>query len=282
LLHRLGILVSIGARFFRAAVKVRTFIGVLKNMRRKLVAGNWKMHGSRQFVQELLQDIKSGVNAFSDSVDMVVCPTSVHLPLAEGCLRDSNIGLGAQNLYVQEQGAFTGEVSAAMLAEYSVRFVIVGHSERRQLFNESNELVAEKFAVVQAHDMIPILCLGETLGQREQGSTDSVVRAQLDAVLDKVGIGAIASAVIAYEPIWAIGTGQTATPQQAQDVHAKIREHLATLDTGIGATTRILYGGSVNADNAKELFMQQDIDGGLIGGASLKAAEFTSICESAG
>jgi len=251
-------------------------------MRRKLVAGNWKMHGSRQFVQELLQDIKSGVNAFSDSVDMVVCPTSVHLPLAEVCLRDSNIGLGAQNLYVQEQGAFTGEVSAAMLAEYSVRFVIVGHSERRQLFNESNELVAEKFAVVQAHDMIPILCLGETLGQREQGSTDSVVRAQLDAVLDKVGIGAIASAVIAYEPIWAIGTGQTATPQQAQDVHAKIREHLATLDTGIGAITRILYGGSVNADNAKELFMQQDIDGGLIGGASLKAAEFTSICESAG
>jgi len=251
-------------------------------MRRKLVAGNWKMHGSRQSVLELLQDIKKGVSSVSELVDTVVCPALVHLPLAEDCLRDSNIGLGAQNVYCQGQGAFTGEVSASMLAEFSVRFVIVGHSERRQLFAEGNELIAEKFASLQGHNLIPILCLGETLQQYEKGATHSVVQSQLDAVLNKVGIGAFANAVVAYEPIWAIGTGKTATPEQAQEVHAIIREHLAALDAGVAAATRILYGGSVKADNAKELFLQQDIDGGLIGGASLKATEFTSICESAG
>lgn len=251
-------------------------------MRRKLVAGNWKLHGSRRLVLELLQDIKAGVSAVSESVDTVVCPAFVHLPLAADCLQDSPISLGAQNVYSRDQGAFTGEVSASMLAEFSVSYVIVGHSERRQLFGESSELVAEKFAAVQNQEMIPILCLGESLEQREQGTTYNVVRAQLDAVLDKVGIKAFDNAVIAYEPIWAIGTGKTATPEQAQEVHANIREHLVRLNAGVGEATRILYGGSVKADNAKELFMQQDIDGGLIGGASLKAAEFTSICESAG
>ena len=231
---------------------------------------------------ELLQDIKSGVNSLSGSLDLVVCPTLIHLPIAEEVLRDSNIGLGAQNVHHQEQGAYTGEVSAPMLAEFSVRFVIVGHSERRQLFAESNGLVAEKFAAVQRHNMVPILCLGESLQQREQGTTLEIVRSQLDAVLEKVGIAAFGTAVIAYEPIWAIGTGRTATPEQAQEVHAGIREHLRALDADIGASTRILYGGSVNSSNAKEIFTQQDIDGGLVGGASLKAAEFTSICESAG
>jgi len=197
-------------------------------------------------------------------------------------LVDSPVALGAQNVYYQDKGAFTGEVSASMLAEFSVRYVIVGHSERRQLFGESSQLVADKFVAVQAAKLVPILCLGESLEQREQGATSQVVLEQLDAVVERAGIGAFSNAVIAYEPIWAIGTGKTASPAQAQEVHEIIRAHLGRIDAEIGSSIRILYGGSVNAANAEELFAQKDIDGGLVGGASLKAAEFIAICESAG
>jgi len=249
-------------------------------MRRKLVAGNWKMHGSRRFVEETLSALRDTTNG-QDAVDMAICPTLVHLPLAEKVLSGSRIALGAQNVHPADEGAFTGEVSASMLAEFAVRYVIVGHSERRQLFAETDELVADKFAAVLAAEMIPILCLGETLEQREQGITHKVVLSQLDAVIGKSGSKVFEQAVIAYEPIWAIGTGRTATPEQAQDVHATIRQHLAEQDDEVAEHCVILYGGSVKAANAGELFDQPDIDGGLVGGASLKADEFASICKSA-
>lgn len=248
-------------------------------MRRKLVAGNWKMHGSRRFVAETLQAIRDATDSL-DALDKVICPTLVHLALAEDVLRDSALSLGAQNVHFEAEGAFTGEVSAAMLAEYGVRFVIVGHSERRQLFGETDQMVASKFVAVQGQGMVPVLCLGETLQQREQGETRAVVLSQLDAVIGHAGIVAFDQAVIAYEPVWAIGTGRTATPDQAQQVHAAIRQHLASLDQQVAAGCRILYGGSVNADNAGDLFAQPDIDGGLVGGASLKAEEFATICQS--
>ena len=249
-------------------------------MRRKLVAGNWKMHGSRRFVEETLHSIRE-VTAGQSAVDMAICPALVHLSLAEKILDGSQIALGAQNVYPANEGAFTGEVSAAMLAEFSVRYVVVGHSERRQLFGETDDLVADKFAAVLAAEMIPILCLGESLEQREQGITHQVVLSQLDAVLDRAGDKVFNRAVLAYEPIWAIGTGKTATPEQAQDVHAVIRQHLAERDGEVAENCTILYGGSVKAANAGELFGQPDIDGGLVGGASLKADQFASICESA-
>lgn len=248
-------------------------------MRRKLVAGNWKMHGSRRFVAETLQAIRDATDSL-DALEKVICPTLVHLALAEDVLRDSALSLGAQNVHFEAEGAFTGEVSAAMLAEYGVRFVIVGHSERRQLFGETDQMVASKFVAVQGQGMVPVLCLGETLQQREQGETRAVVLSQLDAVIGHAGIVAFDQAVIAYEPVWAIGTGRTATPDQAQQVHAAIRQHLASLDQQVAAGCRILYGGSVNADNAGDLFAQPDIDGGLVGGASLKAEEFATICQS--
>ena len=249
-------------------------------MRRKLVAGNWKMHGSRRFVEQTLQSIRSETEG-QDAVDMAICPTLVHLPLAEAALSGSQIALGAQNVHAATEGAFTGEVSAPMLKEFSVRYVIVGHSERRQLNGETDEQVAKKFAAVLAVKMIPILCVGESLQQREQGITHQVVLSQLDAVLDRSGIEVFSQAVIAYEPIWAIGTGITATPEQAQEVHGNIRRHLAERDGAAAENCQILYGGRVKAANAAELFGQPDIDGGLVGGASLKADEFASICESA-
>ncbi|MCB1672629.1 MAG: triose-phosphate isomerase [Gammaproteobacteria bacterium] len=249
-------------------------------MRRKLVAGNWKMHGSRHFVEETLRAIVAETEML-ESVDLAVCPTLVHLPLAESLLKGTRISLGAQNVHDQAEGAYTGEVSAPMLAEYAVTFVIVGHSERRQLFSESDKTVADKFMAVQAAGMKPVLCLGESLQQREQGVTSEVVLAQLDAVIDQVGASAFDHAVVAYEPIWAIGTGRTATPEQAQEVHAAIRQHLAGRDREVAERCRILYGGSVNPANADELFAQPDIDGGLVGGASLKAADFASISQSA-
>jgi len=249
-------------------------------MRRKLVAGNWKMHGSRRFVEDTLRAMRDATDG-QGAVDMAICPSLVHLPLAEKVLSGSRIALGAQNVHPANEGAFTGEVSASMLAEYSVAYVIVGHSERRQLFGENDSLVADKFAAVLAAGMAPILCVGESLEQREQGITHQVVLSQLDAVLDRAGSKVFNRAVIAYEPIWAIGTGRTATPEQAQDVHAAIRQHLAGQDSEAAEHCVILYGGSVKAANAGELFDQPDIDGGLVGGASLKADEFASICESA-
>jgi len=238
------------------------------------------MHGSRATIKGLLGDVVAG-NPGSDACEVAVCPTFLHLPLVEQLLTGNNIVLGAQNVHHLDEGAFTGEVSPRMLAEYSVRYVIVGHSERRQWFHDTDELVADKFAAVQSHGMVPILCLGETLQQRDAGQVDKIVLGQLNAVIEKVGIAGFSNAVIAYEPIWAIGTGRTATPQQAQEVHELIRKHLDRLDGSIANSCRILYGGSVKAANAAELFNQQDIDGGLVGGASLDPAEFLKICTSA-
>ncbi|HJO11889.1 MAG: triose-phosphate isomerase [Gammaproteobacteria bacterium] len=249
-------------------------------MRQSLVVGNWKMHGSRAAVKDLLGDLLSGMEAVADNVDVAVCPTAMHLGLATKTLQNSPIELGAQNVHSRPEGAYTGEISAPMLADYNVKYVIVGHSERRAYFAESDELVAEKFSAVQAEALTPILCLGESLQQRQEGITDQVILGQLDAVLEAAGISAFDNAVIAYEPVWAIGTGQTATPDQAQEVHQLIRGHLAGADNSIAAQIRVIYGGSVKADNANELFSRQDIDGGLVGGAALKASEFISICKS--
>lgn len=249
-------------------------------MRRKLVIGNWKMHGSNQLVQELLGHMKNGLDE-ADSVEVGVCPTALHLSSASETLLGSQIKLGAQNANAQLSGAFTGEVAAAMLPEYGVSYCLVGHSERRELFFETDSDVAEKFAAVQAAGITPVLCVGESLTQREQESTTQVILAQVDAVLAQVGVKAFANAVLAYEPIWAIGTGMTATPEQAQAVHKLIRLHLAALDSEVAKNLRIIYGGSVKSSNAAELFDQTDIDGGLVGGASLSAEEFIAICKSA-
>lgn len=252
-------------------------------MRRKLVVGNWKMHGSRTQVRQLIEDVASGSGDLH-RVEIAVGPTLLHLGLAaelrasEGI---SHLKLAAQNLYAEPEGAFTGEVSAPMLADYGVDYVIVGHSERREIFAETDQLVAAKFRAAQASGMIPILCVGESLAQREQGTSAKVVLGQLDAVIDALGVEALQSAVIAYEPIWAIGTGKTASKEQAQDIHQVLREHIAKSSAVVAEGIRILYGGSVKAANATELFSQADIDGGLVGGASLKAEEFVSICKSA-
>jgi triosephosphate isomerase len=249
-------------------------------MRRKLVIGNWKMHGSDLLVQELLGSLKIGLDE-ADNVEVGVCPTTLHLASASEALVGSQIKLGAQNANAQTSGAFTGEVAAAMLLEYGVSYCLVGHSERRGMYLESDAQVAEKFVAVQKAGLTPVLCVGESLAQREQESTEQVILAQVDAVLDKVGVQAFANAVLAYEPIWAIGTGKTATPAQAQAVHELIRQHVATRDDGIAKNLRIIYGGSVKSSNAADLFGQADIDGGLVGGASLSAEEFIVICKSA-
>ncbi len=240
------------------------------------------MHGSRDWVRELLKKIESGATNLSGSVEIGVCPTYIHIEQASKTLSSNTIKLGAQNANTHVQaGAFTGEVSAEMLADYDVEYVIVGHSERREIFQESDQLVAEKFVAVQKAGLIPILCIGESLEQRQQDKTEQVVLAQLDAVIEAAGITAFGTAIIAYEPIWAIGTGQTATAEQAQEVHRLLREHLSKHDPDVAEAIRIIYGGSVKSSNAMELFSQTDIDGGLVGGASLKAEEFISICKSA-
>ena len=249
-------------------------------MRKPLVAGNWKMHGSRaenaQLVCSLLDLLRPDARA-----EVLVCPPFVYLWETERMLKDTDVSLGAQSLCAEALGAFTGEVSGAMLRDVGCRYVLVGHSERRQLFGEHDALVARKFVAAQAHGLTPVLCVGETLEEREAGRTGEVVSRQLEAVLAVSGIAAFARAVVAYEPVWAIGTGRNATPDQAQDVHASIRAKLAALDAIIGGSVRILYGGSVKASNARELFAMADIDGGLVGGASLKAEEFAQICAAA-
>mgnify|MGYP000326962107 CR=1 FL=1 len=250
-------------------------------MRPRLIVGNWKMHGSLDAVNSLVTDLLAGLDSVPVANEVGICPTFVHLGYCRELLESSRIKLGAQNAHSQESGAFTGEVSAAMLAELGLSYVLVGHSERRQLFAETDQAVAEKFLAVQQQQLTPILCVGETLEQREQGITEQVVLAQIDAVIDQAGIGAFARAVIAYEPVWAIGTGKTASPEQAQEVHRVIREHLAQQDAEVAKAIQLLYGGSVKAANADELFRQADIDGGLVGGASLKADEFIAICSCA-
>lgn len=246
-------------------------------MRQTLVAGNWKMNGSLEANQQLLEGIKAGV-AEGVSAKVVVCPPAIYIPQAASVLNDSAVSWGGQNLSQEKSGAFTGEVSADMLLDLQCQYVIVGHSERRALYGESDELVAEKYSAAIAAGLVPLLCVGELLEEREAGDTEAVVARQLDAVIDKVGIAAIGAGIIAYEPVWAIGTGKTASPQQAQDVHAFIRQRVAASDAGVAEKVQILYGGSVKPDNAVELFAMADIDGGLIGGASLDAEGFLAIC----
>ena len=252
-------------------------------MRQKLVVGNWKMHGSTAQVRQLIEGVAAS-SADLKKVEIAVGPTLLHIGLAaEVCASEAacHLKLAAQNLFAEPAGAFTGEVSAPMLAEYGVNYVIVGHSERREIFAETDQVVAAKFKATQASGLIPILCVGESLAQRECGTSAEVVLAQLNAVIEAAGIEALQSAVLAYEPIWAIGTGKTASKEQAQEIHRVLREQIARSDTAVAQGIRILYGGSVNAANATELFSQADIDGGLVGGASLKVEEFVSICKSA-
>ncbi|HEY0720449.1 MAG TPA: triose-phosphate isomerase [Gammaproteobacteria bacterium] len=250
-------------------------------MRRPLVAGNWKMNGSKASIKELLDGIRQGLGDVKQA-EVAVCPPAVYLGEVSLQLQGTAIALGAQNVSHESAGAFTGEISVAMLKDFSCRYVIVGHSERRTLYGETDALVAKKFAAVRAGGQVPILCIGETLEEREKGVTDDVVSRQLDAVIELEGVAALADAVIAYEPVWAIGTGRTATPEQAQQVHAFIRRRIAERNAAVAEKVRILYGGSMNGANAASLIAQPDIDGGLIGGASLKAQEFLTVCRAAG
>ena len=248
-------------------------------MRKKLVAGNWKMHGSRTMAAALVGELSGAVRA--DAELLVIPPFPYLHGVADACA-EAGIGLGAQDVSEHEgQGAYTGEVSAAMLADVGAGWVLVGHSERRQYHNESDALVARKFAAARAGGLTPILCVGETLAQREAGETEAVIARQLQAVLAISGIASFDTAVIAYEPVWAIGTGRSASPEQAQQVHAFIRSKLKAEDAMIAGLTRLLYGGSVKAANAAELFAQPDVDGGLVGGACLQASDFLGIYSAA-
>jgi len=249
-------------------------------MRQPFVAGNWKLNGSKASCRSLIQGIVEGMSAVKNA-EVAVCPPYLYIPQAADLLQGSKVSLGAQNACDQELGAFTGEVSSTMLQEFGCRYVILGHSERRSIYGETDELVASKTQAVVKQGLTPILCIGELLEERESGKTEAVVARQLDAVIAVGGAALISSCVIAYEPVWAIGTGKTATPEQAQAVHAFIRGKIAQLDAGVADKVRILYGGSVKPDNAAELFSQQDIDGGLIGGASLDAPGFIAICAAA-
>jgi triosephosphate isomerase len=248
-------------------------------MRRKLVAGNWKMHGSRAQNAPLVEAILASPQL--ERADCVICPPFVYLAEIARLLRGTAVTLGAQDVGAELHGAYTGEVSAAMLKDVGCLYVIVGHSERRALYGEDDVLVARKFAAALSQGLRPILCLGELLAEREAGLTQEVVGRQLEAVVALTGIAGFSTAVIAYEPVWAIGTGRTASPDQAQEVHAFIRARLAQQDAKIASALPILYGGSVKTGNARELFAEHDVDGGLIGGASLKAEEFLSIMAAA-
>ena len=249
-------------------------------MIKPLVAGNWKMYGNTETARHLAVQL---VAQWSDrpvaerSVEMVLFPPSVHLSLVKGAVAGSGIAVGAQNLSQHGSGAYTGEISGDMLVDQGCDYVLVGHSERRNLFGESSATVAEKFKTAQSSGLIPILCVGETLRQRQQEQTVAVVTAQIKAVIDCVGLHNVCRAVVAYEPVWAIGTGETASPEQAQHVHSVIRNQLGE----VGLSTRLLYGGSVKGSNAAELFSQPDINGGLVGGASLEAIEFFNIVKRA-
>jgi len=251
-------------------------------MRARLVAGNWKMHGSRQANASLLDALRAGVEkAERQAAQCAVCVPFPYLEQVAAQLAGSPIAWGAQNLNEHEAGAYTGEVSGAMLAEFGCRYVIVGHSERRQLFGESDVQSAAKFAAAQASGLKPILCVGETLEAREANRTEAVIGAQLDAVVAKAGAAAMRNAVLAYEPVWAIGTGKTASAEQAQAAHAFLRGRLAQADPSVAKALPILYGGSVKAANAAAIFAMPDVDGGLIGGASLVAEEFLAIVAAA-
>ena len=249
-------------------------------MRQPLVAGNWKMNGSPESVAELLGGLKAGIGAVT-TAEVAVCAPAIFIPAVQAELQGTAIKWGGQDVSVHASGAYTGETAASMLTDFGCHFVIIGHSERRAYHGETDQVVAEKFAAASAAGLVPILCVGETLEEREQGITEDVVGRQLDAVVAYCGIDSVGKGVIAYEPVWAIGTGKTASPEQAQDVHAFIRSRLAAASADVAASTRVLYGGSMNPKNAAELLAQADIDGGLIGGASLKAADFLAVCSAA-
>lgn len=245
-------------------------------MRQTLVAGNWKLNGSKQSIPALLKGIMDGLPGVKS--DVAVCAPYIYIPMVQELLTGSAIKYGSENISEFDSGAYTGEVSGPMLNDFGCHYAIVGHSERRTLFCEKDEDTAKKFAAARKHGLKPILCVGELLEEREQGITEQVVSRQLDAVIELQGIESLADGVIAYEPVWAIGTGKTATPDQAQEVHAFIRSKLAAINPQVAEKVQILYGGSVNGGNANELFAMPDIDGGLIGGASLKADDFLAIC----
>ena len=249
-------------------------------MRDFLVAGNWKMNGSTAANAALVAGIVDGVPAGS-GFTLLVCPPFPYVAAVAAQAEGSPVKVGAQNVSEHEKGAYTGEVAPGMLRDIGCEYVIVGHSERRALYGETSAQVAAKFVAAQAAGITPILCVGETLEEREAGATEKVVDEQLDAALEAAGIEAFATAVIAYEPVWAIGTGMTATPEQAQDVHRHIRARLEALNAEVAAGVQILYGGSMKGENAAGLLAQPDIDGGLIGGASLKAADFLAIAQAA-
>ncbi len=247
--------------------------------RTPLVAGNWKMHASKEMTARLVAGISAGA-ASMQGVDVLVCPPYPYL--AQAVDLATGISIGSQDICDQvEQGAYTGEVNGAMLMDIGCSYSLVGHSERREYYGDTDAVVASKFLAAQAAGLVPVLCIGELLDEREAGNTESVLARQLDAVISAAGIAAFDKAVIAYEPVWAIGTGKTASPEQAQEVHAFIRARLADNDATIAARTRILYGGSVKPGNAGELFSCEDVDGGLIGGAALKAEDFLAICQAA-
>jgi len=249
-------------------------------MRQPLVVGNWKMNGSRQSIKMLIEEIQQGLNG-KEKTKIGVCPPFVYLQFVSALLENTPIVWGAQNVSHQESGAFTGEVAINMIADFGCEYVLVGHSERRHIYGETDQIVAEKFARVQAAGLTPILCIGELLEEREVNQTEQVVKRQLSAVINLKGIESLEKSVIAYEPVWAIGTGKTATPDQAQDVHQFVRNYLAEKNAQIAENVQILYGGSVKGSNAAELFAMSDIDGGLIGGAALKAQDFLAICQAA-
>ncbi|MGQ7843997.1 triose-phosphate isomerase [Granulosicoccus sp. 3-233] len=248
-------------------------------MRQPLIAGNWKLNGTRNSVVELASEISAG--AASLPVEVLVCPVVVHLADVLAVVGNSPVHLGAQNCSEARTGAYTGEVSADMLQEFGCEYVILGHSERRALYHETSEQIAQKCLSVQQAGMTPVLCVGETLEEREAGQVEAVIAAQLDAMLEAGGVDAFRQMVVAYEPVWAIGTGKTASPEEAQAVHAMIRQKISSQNADIASALRILYGGSVKADNAASLFGQADIDGGLVGGAALDATSFLAICEAA-
>ena len=247
-------------------------------MRQPFVAGNWKMNGSRESINSLLVGIKAAMSTISKT-KVVVCPPSIYIPQVQALCVDSAVKYGSQDVSFEQSGAFTGEISTSMLKDFDCEYAIVGHSERRTLHGESSDVVAKKFAAARAAGITPILCVGEMLEEREAGTTESVVASQLNAVIELEGVEALQDSVIAYEPVWAIGTGMTASPEQAQDVHAFIRKMIAEKSAETAAKVQILYGGSVKADNAEQLFSMPDIDGGLIGGASLQVEDFMAICQ---
>ena len=245
-------------------------------MRAPMVAGNWKMNGSGAICREFLEHF-----SVDGSVDVVLFPPFLYTSRLSKGLEERSISVGVQNIFSARSGAYTGEIGAEMAVDAGAKYGLVGHSERRNLFGESDELVAEKFVACQRAGLTPILCVGESFEEREGGEAESVVRRQMDAVMKAVGVKGFANAVIAYEPVWAIGTGETARPDQAQSMHAFIRAVLTQFDAAIATNIKVLYGGSVKANNARELFAEQDIDGGLVGGASLELMEFEKICSAA-